>query len=272
MPNIGKRDRLVLYIDLFFLLNFAADFFLVCITGKSSGFSSSPKRVILACFISSVCACISEILSSRAAELGFLFLLPPILIFICFGRMSTAKYIEALIVFWGSSFLLGGITTVILSRLGHILSPSIFFAAVLFVMFFCFLYFDIFSTSKDIRSVEIFISSKKRTEKLLLLCDSGNLLKEPIGGLPVILISKQIFDRLFPEARHPESISCANIGMRILPIRTAAGNTLSVAAKADSARIQWGDKESDITSRVLIGRAEQNSFSGFDGIFPVSLL
>ncbi len=264
---------MTLYLDLCFLLNFAADFFLICLTGKASGLHSKLPRVIGACTISAVCSCISEICSSRFPELIFLFILPIIMLFICFGKKSPSKYIEAHIILWGSSFLLGGITTVMMNRLGHLISPGMFFGVVLFVMFFCFLYFDIFSSSKDIRSVELSVASKKRTEKLSLLCDSGNLVKEPISGLPVIIVSSRIFDKLFPESKFPDPMTAAGIGLRILPIKTATGDTLSVAAKADSATLVTdGKHESDITELMLIGRAKQDSFGGFDGIFPSSLL
>ena len=60
-----------------------------------------------------------------------------------------------------------------------------------------FQFFDILSFSSDTDFVDIVITDKNKIKKLRLLCDSGCLVREPICGTPVILLSPKIFDNLY---------------------------------------------------------------------------
>ena len=58
---------------------------------------------------------------------------------------------------------------------------------------------------------EIEIEIKGNTQKAIAMIDTGNLLKEPITGIPVIVIEQEKMENLIPEIiRHAEEIIQGN--------------------------------------------------------------
>lgn len=94
--------------------------------------------------------------------------------------------------------------------------------------------------------------------RLTALVDSGNLLRDPLTALPVIVCSRRALTPLDPMRRH----------LRLLSVRTAAGSALMPVFRADSIRLLCGGKWQSVSA--LIGVAPEE-YDGFQALVPSSL-
>ena len=110
-------------------------------------------------------------------------------------------------------------------------------------------------------TVEIIHTSRRVT--LTALVDSGNLLRDPITRLPVIVISRKAASRLMT---NPDEFSQ---GMRLISVRTVAGSTLMPIFRPHSLRIRLpgGWRETD----AIIGLSPEG-YSGFQALVPACVL
>ena len=99
---------------------------------------------------------------------------------------------------------------------------------------------------------------------LRLLADSGNLLREPISGLPVILLRPGVLPG-------GEPLTLERPGQRVIPFSSAGGSDILIGFRADSITLKTLTRKKDIQAYLAFDKAG-NGFAGTDGLFPASLL
>lgn len=104
----------------------------------------------------------------------------------------------------------------------------------------------------------VVITLSGRHVRLTALIDSGNLLRDPLTGLPVIVCSRRALAPL----------NLLQIRLRLLSVRTAAGQALMPVFRPASVRLLTGGTWSD--ANALIGIAPE-SYNGFQALVPSSL-
>lgn len=100
---------------------------------------------------------------------------------------------------------------------------------------------------------------------LTALIDSGNLLRDAVTGLPVIVISRQAAARLMvlpAQGTLPR-------GMRLMNVRTISGTAMMVILRPDGLRLMTAGHWQDI--RALIGLSP-DGYEGFQALLPACLL
>lgn len=97
------------------------------------------------------------------------------------------------------------------------------------------------------------------------LIDTGNLLRDPLTALPVIVISRRAARRLIP-APAPTML---NPGLRRMPIRTVAGPSSMVIFRPDRLRLLHQGDWVDV--QAMLGVAP-DSYDGVQALAPASLL
>ena len=91
------------------------------------------------------------------------------------------------------------------------------------------------------------------------LSDSGNTLKDPIGGKDVVVLDKKRAEMLVPEltcskiTSLPPNIACS---LRLIPIRTAAGDGLLTAFKADSVVLDYDGSSKELDVLLALSKGE----------------
>ena len=100
---------------------------------------------------------------------------------------------------------------------------------------------------------------------LTALIDSGNLLRDALTGLPVIVISRRCAARLMPL---PADGSLAP-GMRLIPVRTISGTSLMAVFRPDQVCILTGDGWQ--RAEALVG-VSPDGYDGYQALLPASLL
>ncbi len=113
----------------------------------------------------------------------------------------------------------------------------------------------------------ITIEIRHGTCKLTLtaLVDSGNLLRDVITDLPVVLISRRAAEKLLPLPPEGE----ISPGMRLMPIRTVSGTSMMTIFRPDGLRILTGRVWYPV--HALIGLSP-DGYEGFQALVPATLL
>lgn len=105
------------------------------------------------------------------------------------------------------------------------------------------------------------IQHKAKHLRLTALVDSGNLLRDPVTHLPVIVISRQAASRLCPGGTFFP-------GMRLISVRTVGGSSLMPVFRPQSVRLLqahgWQAAE------AVIGLSP-DGYSGFQALVPASV-
>ena len=103
------------------------------------------------------------------------------------------------------------------------------------------------------------------------LSDSGNLLRDPIGGKAVIVIDRDKAKHSFPLLfRHDSTSISSEIAPRIrmIPVTTASGSTLLTAVRPDEITLCYDGEEQPIDALVAISK-ENISGNGSDAVIPI---
>lgn len=115
----------------------------------------------------------------------------------------------------------------------------------------------------SVTTVEVRIGPRRMA--LTALIDSGNLLRDGITGLPVIVISRQAAARLM--ALPPEGALLP--GMRLMNVRTISGTAMMTILRPDGLRLLTGKQWQD--AQALIGLSP-DGYEGFQALLPACLV
>ncbi len=260
---------MIIYADIYIAVNFIIDFMLLCITAHFMKYEKRLPRIALSSAVAAFLSFITVMFSYRSVSLLSTIYIPAAMLLVAFGKKSAFQFAESYIILFGTAFAAGGIFKALADKYINFSPINLFFVFTA-VFLFCFLYFDIFSLKKDCQTVKITIKSKKGEKSFSLLCDSGCLVKEPISGLPVILLSPKEYDSLYKQETDRNEQFMVENKVRLIPIKTASGSAIIEAVIPDGIICKYHNKE--ISCKVAIGRANEQSFAGTDGIFPACLL
>lgn len=112
-------------------------------------------------------------------------------------------------------------------------------------------------------SVELRLGARQTT--LTALVDSGNLLRDTVTGLPVIVISRRAAARLMPLPPDDGLLP----GMRLMNVRTISGTALMAILRPDGVRLLTGGAWQD--AQALIGLSP-DGYEGFQALVPACLV
>ncbi len=199
------------YLDLVILLNFLVDFLLLWGTDKLCGASASLKRTALA-------AGLGAAYGGFCLLPGFVFLGGPLWRLVSFAAMGVLAFglsisaVRRSIVFFLLSMALGGLAMGL--GKGSLWTIALA-AAALWAM--CCLGFD------GKTYVPVTVKYKGRRMKLTALVDTGNTLRDPVSGRPVLVVQEKVGQQLLglteQQLRSPlDTLSSGLVpGLRLVP-------------------------------------------------------
>ena len=226
--------KTVVYIDSLFMLNFTINMIILKLTDV---FSSSRTKTFRICLASSVGALYAVCMFFP--KISFLYILPfkmlvsVFIVYITDTKIKPVPLIKKCAIFYLVSFTFAGIliATYYLSIKGHNtspiiqngiiyfnISPFILFITSVLSVFIIWLSSTVFSRNRNlgIKTLKIFLGN--RICYIDALSDTGNLLKEPISNLPVIIVEKSCIKPLFPSGvPEYDNISSENVKIRLIP-------------------------------------------------------
>lgn len=196
------------YADIFFLVNFSMDFASLLATGAILSRRLSLSRIALAAAVGGVYAVLSLLVPGNALfSLAIDFAVGLLLCFLAFGFRSPRRFLASGVLFFGVSLLTGGAVTALYGFLtahglsagassgGSVLLPTAFLTA-------CgaLLLAKIFRRETSRRFLSLKLSLPGAEGVFEGLVDSGQLAREPLSGLPAVILSGRAMARFLPPA------------------------------------------------------------------------
>lgn len=284
----------MVYGDVYFIVNFSMDFVSLFIASRVTKNHIGTLRASIASALGAVYAILALFLEKMPIVSVFCSILVPfIMCLIAFGAKRVKSYLVCTGVFFGTSFLMGGIiSTVFLAVNKYIIGRGVYIngtldtlyselplwglflvAAVAAAFSMCFEKIAMRRTLS--RREQVRLEDGGRCVEFTALTDSGNLLTDPIGGRAVIVVTKKVARELLPHRAYRvfEKNDLASIDsidlkkVRIIPVRTACGEGVMLGYIPDAAYI------SGISRSICVALdTSGEDFDGCEGIVPSEFL
>ena len=119
----------------------------------------------------------------------------------------------------------------------------------------------------DVRQVELRVDGNAVILPAML--DSGNLLRDPVTGLPVLVVPRKAARLLFPGVYDLGDLASLPLGFRLLNVRTAAGSALLPLFRPDECRLYLNGHPSEARLLVAVAGPE---YGGAQALVPMAAL
>ncbi|MBO5374227.1 MAG: sigma-E processing peptidase SpoIIGA [Clostridia bacterium] len=262
-----------IYADMLFAINFSMDLISLFICASIVHKRVHKKRVLASAVIGGIYGVIEVIMPSNAIASAFLGVSVAFLMcFISFYQGSIKRLIGMYILYWGCSACLGGIMSVLYSFLNKLLAEYIenysytqaytgarFFVIASLAVILSIILGRFFSREKEIIEVEIIAQVNTKTFEAKGICDSGNLLREPISGKSVILVSEK-------SQIGQEINKIADVFKRYIPYNSVGGGGILKGVLPKSIKINGTERS------AIIAPVSQKDFAGYEACVPISLV
>ena len=264
---------MTLYVDVLFAINFSMDFLALFLTQMLMNKKIHRLEIIIASIIGAAYGVVELLVNMNVLLNSFINVLVSFLIcFIAFKVNKIGKFTAMLIVFWATSATLGGLMSLLYSFLNKIfleyiknysystaLNGARFFIIVILSVIFALIFSKIEQSKMNVKEVDVSILYKNQIFKMKGLCDSGNLLTEPFSGKSVILVSNK---SPLSKAINQED----ELKKRLIPYKTVEKSGLLNGIIPPKILIN------EIEVSAVVAPSENDDFSGYDALVPISLI
>lgn len=256
-------ERIGFYADILFLIDFSMDFLTLTLAGRAMKKPCRKRRILLgAAFGGLSGVLLTAVAPDRLAETAAGILVSAVMTRIAYGRTAgIARLARETVTVWGMGAMLGGIVT-LLMRLGDpvFLPGSDRFPAALILSAVLSLVFSrLQRMGRGGRTATLRFAAGGETFEMPALCDSGCIAREPIGGLPVILVKERAAAALAARVRSSDPA----LRIRAVPLAGFGGNRVLFGCIPDLVRI--GGRE---TEAVVAFDPGEGTYGGADAIVP----
>ena len=288
------------YIDIYFLINFSMDFLGLFLGVRILGRRESLWRLSLAALFGGLYACLSLIASLDAVSSMLSFALDAlaciVMAFIAvFHKENRRGFLSFSLVIGAISILLGGAMTAlfyVFNRLGldeafggageqNTDGLSVWLFAIFAALsgFMAIVGGRFLRKRSMCRSGYIEIEYRKRRVRIDCICDSGNLLREPISHLPCVLVELDAVKGIF-SSRLYDCVKGGSLGdsalpeanrLRMIPARGAVGAGLLVGILPDAVRLDMGKGSVAVDAYIVLSR-DKISAQGAKALVPSDLV
>lgn len=284
----------VVYIDIYFLINFSMDFLCLFLCAKLLSVPFFFGRALISAALGGLYAILALFLEltplpSLLVDLSVCALLCAVAFF---RRGQARGTLISTPVFLAVSMLLGGVMTSLFYLLNRLELPlsdvepdglSAWGFAILAAISGLITYLSerFFRRRTAARRATITVSLLGRTVTLVGLCDSGNLLRDPLSGKSCIVVDADACRVLLPpllceaakrgKTPPPELSRDLLARIRLIPTHTATGEALLIALRADEIQVCTDKSPHEVDALIALsslkGRAD-----GASALLPCELL
>lgn len=281
------------YADLLFLINFSMDFLCLYLSVKLLHLKQHTGRLLLAAILGGIYSVVSLFLSvgsgvALAIDVGVCV----IMCAVCSAGKGVSLPRIALLcgTYFGISALMGGGMTALYHLLnkanlplddvaGDGISAWMFLALATVSAFAAVFGQRLFSGQSARRTCTVRVRLDGAAWELPGLCDSGNLLCDPISGTPVIVADREEWLQGLPrdlrsavesEGRETDA-GLHTKRMRVVPMKTAQGSSMAIALLPDEILLEEPNGKKR-TVHALIAPSGQPLGGEYSAIVPATLL
>lgn len=225
--------------------------------GKMAGLGIfSPLRLLIASGIGGLCSLGNILFPSVLWLMGI-----PLGIRLCYGRRTFGEYLRVGLMFFAAMLLSGGGIYLMLSL--NIGSAAAYMAILGGECFLWLLLKLTTMNSENVRQIEL--SWQGKSLLLPAMLDSGNLLKDVITGLPVIVAPLRAACRLEPDLVDWYRIQELPEGFRLLKVRTAAGSCMMPLFRPSACRLYINGRKTETRAVVAVAGPD---YTGVQALIP----
>ena len=251
-----------LYLDVLFIMNLFINYLLLRSTAVLMGVSVPRVRSILGSAASAfgVCAFVCLPVRVSCASLLPVHVVTSTLMVKIGCKIKDAKNLVKGVVFlYLTGFLWGGMFFALYqSQDGLVLLPTLLLCVLFYEMTAVCIEKYRYNFKNRERSCEVTLYVKEKSKKVKGLYDTGNLLRDPVTGLPVSIVNGKVIRELFEEPLE----TCEEIKPHYIPIRTVGTDQgVLLAVTIDGMDVVMGERHYHITHPVLALAKESVSFT-----------
>lgn len=241
--------KLVVYIDVYFLVNGIFDFCVLLLVGRLQKCRQKLLRLLAGAAAGGLGAAIILIFSvlplSLTAVLQF-GLLPVLMLYISFGASDKRSFFYRLLTFYGTAFLLGGILFSMCQEKEG--SFKLLISAIVAVFVLWGLFPQLQKRNQELQNeYEVAVSFGSGWVHGKALFDTGNRLREPFSGKPVVLAELEVLKEILPEEL--ENMP----GFRLIPYR-AVGTDCGLIPGIEAKEMKiWTEKKCVTKEGIMLG-------------------
>lgn len=276
---------MIIYADVLFVINFIMDFMSLYVCSKVLDMRMKKRNILFGAFFGAAYAFAG--LYINFPEPFAAFVVSVLMCYAAFGKRKISVFIKTVVLFYTTGMLFGGIITFFYNIVYEYRNIKFFengiktwmFFAISGIVFLIILAVShMFRTYMYKRSVCVEVCIDNKTRLFNLMCDTGNLLRDPYTDLPVIVVKAECLDKMLGKDgihRQPEKAQSEKVlkyKLRYIPVKTAAGKALLPALKADSTYIfNKHGKKNEIQTVLACDAVSGSSYGDYDGLIPYSL-
>ncbi len=285
---------LIFYADVYFLINFTVDIIALYFAAAVSKTPTSVKRLFLLGILGASLATISVLLSEELMWELILSVAYFFLVAMLISRgLSFYRKIKAVLFFAAFEFLIGGLVSFAYEFMDkhfysffsnmNPASPNrrlLLLALMVLISVGVFKFFILlFSGTACEKAVLVEVELLGRVTRFEALVDTGNLLKDPVGGLPVIMVKRCLAEKIherFPfDSSELSSIDrCFLNRISLIPVSSVAGKCIAVGVRVDEIKISFGEKEGKChtINAVIATDKEGGTYDGYEALMPAAAI
>ena len=286
----------VIYGDLLFAVNFSMDMLSLYVAGRAAGAKMRPARMCAAAALGALYATATPFVGpSGAAGAAASLAVAAVICLVAYVPYGVAALVRRTALFFAASLLLGGAMSALYALLGRIAgvryaviggaeatvsSPapfSVFALAAAAVGAAAVGLSRLFAKRRGRRRAVLEICFGGRTAAMRAVCDSGNLARDPLGGEPVIFVSRKRLRELLPPplaraVTRSDTDAAADLApdlarsVRVIPLGTVSGRATAVGFLPGSVRVDGEEK------RACVACLDAPLPDGCEAILPAVLI
>lgn len=275
-----------IYADVLFFVNFSMDFITLWISAILTSRPKSALKMCLGAAVGGLYGVLSVIFHISGTLTYFLAGTVSILMcIIAFGFDSIFSLLKQSAIVFGCGALLGGVMTAVLSLGGSYeaenyqksggITGLLACASVVFV----YITVRLICNTKNRKYARVLIKWKGRDISFFALCDSGNLMRDPFSGDPVILLSKETLAGLCGEditeailSLDGETLSKNGISLRLIPHRSDSQSSIIGGFVPDLVTVECNKRKNRVRCVIAPRVCPENYYAGYPATLPASLL
>ncbi len=280
---------MTVYADILFLVNLSLNWFSLMLTSKIAKHSGGAKWLLLSATVGALLGTVTlfseSALVSALIEIASSFLMCAI----AFKAKGILDYIRLCTCLFASGITLGGSLTFIYSLFnragielprGNDISAAVFLMLSLGVTVGVAAIERLLYVKREVSGGEVCFTLGSKRLTLPFMCDSGNLLRDPISGRPAIIVNVRELKGFLPDSvltfdpmNTDGAILTETRGIRILPAATVCGEGIMTGFIPDSTLIVVDGREKYADAVIGLDKSPKySSYGGAGAIMPRSLL
>ncbi len=209
--------RLTVYLDILFFVNFTVNSVILLLCIRLSGLKVKFLRILISGLIGAFYGIAVYLSWGKPLNNGaFKLLVSAMMVIIATGRVGFKKFFYCLIMLYAVSFICSGALMALVYLKGESIFGGVKYINLLLsllvsaITVFCILYVKAKKALREVKKIKVCVNGKE--VNLNALVDTGNMLTEPISGMPVAIVEGKALNNIIGDGH--------NLKIRLIPYKS----------------------------------------------------